>query len=230
MEIHIAGFNRTRVSAHRTEGEESGEREKNNVVRRRACLCRAVPCCHSEPSKTYNFEEAKQKKKSRNKWLTIITYRSVCSCAKRQCPSALLIWNWHCNDRNNHQISSLKEKEKKTQNSKLHSLLLLHHRHFFFLLLLFFFRIELLFVQRLFACIDHSAPGLAGVGLHVLLSAQIQYKSRTYTMYIYKMWWPQLHCGIRPEHEKYETNEPNEYLRTASEERKRWEKLLEHDF
>lgn len=115
MEILNAAFNRTRVSAHRRQRvrQKKNMKKKLRSASRRACLCRTLPCCHSKPPKTYNFEEAKKI----NKWLAIITYRCVCSCAKSQWPSAVLIWNWHCNDRNNHQISSLKEKKKlKTQN------------------------------------------------------------------------------------------------------------------
>lgn len=85
--------------------------KKLRSASRRTCLCRAVPCCHSKPSKTYNFEETRNKKSKINGSQLLLIAR-VCSCAKSQWPFALLIWNWHCNDGNNHQISSLKEKKK----------------------------------------------------------------------------------------------------------------------
>lgn len=179
MEIHIAGFNRTRVSAQNRRRRVSEQQPKKIILRsacRRACLCRAVPCCHSKLAKTYNFEEAK--KKTRNKWLTIITYRSVRSCAKRQSPSALLIWNWHCNDRNNHQISSLKEKQKlKTPNCILF--------FFFFFIIIFFFVITFFLELNYYlfnVCLLALTTVLSGwpVFGFTYYSAQIQYESRTY--------------------------------------------------
>lgn len=75
MEIHIAGFNRTRVSAQNRRRRLSEQQPKKIILRsacRRACLCRAVPCCHSKLAKTYNFEEAKKKHEINGSQLLLI--------------------------------------------------------------------------------------------------------------------------------------------------------------